>query len=99
MYAKRGISVNLPQLLEVGLWGPKAGLEFNRFKEPVAQHMRAWRTESQNKSYIASETYFGVIAVVTGIGHSFVILKQVQDDEEHIEIPLPQASGGISPPD
>jgi hypothetical protein len=35
------------------------------FKEPVAQQLRAWRTESQNKSYIASETYLGVMVIVT----------------------------------
>ena len=45
----------------------KARLGFNIFKEPVTQQLRAWRTESQNKSYIASETCFGVVAVVTGI--------------------------------
>ena len=65
--AKRGISVNLPQLCELGLWGRTAGLGVNMFKEPVAQQLRAWRTESQNKSYIASETYFGGIAIFTGI--------------------------------
>ena len=40
LYAKRGISVNLPQLCGVGLPGPKAGVGFNTFKEPVAQQMR-----------------------------------------------------------
>jgi hypothetical protein len=45
----------------------KTGLGVNRFKEPVPPHMRAWPTESQNKSYIASETYFGGIAIVTEI--------------------------------
>ena len=39
IYPKRGISVNLPRLCEVGLPGPKAGLGFNTFKEPVAQQM------------------------------------------------------------
>ena len=67
IYPKRGISVNLSRLCDVGLPGPKAGQGFNRFKEPVAQQMRAWRTESQNKSYIASETCFGVMAMGTGI--------------------------------
>jgi len=37
------------------------------FKEPVAQHMLARSTESQRKSYIASETYLGVMAIVTVI--------------------------------
>ena len=37
IYAKRGISVNLPRLCEVGLLGKKAGLGINTFKEPVAQ--------------------------------------------------------------
>ena len=69
--------------------------------------MREKPRESQNKSYIASETCFGVMAIVAVIDHSFVILnlfqdneprshvilKQVQDDEEHTEIPLPQAGG------
>ena len=41
IYAKRGISVNLPQLFEVGFPGMKAGLGINRFKEPVAQQLRA----------------------------------------------------------
>ena len=58
----------------------KAGLGFNTFKEPAAPQMRAWRTESQNKSYIASESCFEVIAIVTGIGHSFVILNLFQDN-------------------
>jgi len=40
IYPKRGISVNLPRLCEVSLPGPKAGLGFNTFKEPVAQQMR-----------------------------------------------------------
>jgi hypothetical protein len=40
IHPKRGISVNLPQLCDVGLPGRKAGLGFNRFKEPVAQQMR-----------------------------------------------------------
>jgi hypothetical protein len=65
IYPKRGISVNLPLLCEVGLPGTKAGLGFNTFKEPAAPQMRAQRTESQNKSYIASDTYLGVIAIVT----------------------------------
>jgi hypothetical protein len=65
IYPKRGISVNLPQLCDVGLWGRTAGLGVNMFKEPVAQQLRAWRTESQNKSYIASETYLGVMVIVT----------------------------------
>ena len=67
LYPKRGISVNLPQLCEVGFPGTKAGMGFNTFKEPVAQHMRARRAKSQNKSYIASETYFGGIAIITVI--------------------------------
>jgi hypothetical protein len=70
IYPKRGISVNLPRLCEVGLLGEKAGVGFNIFKEPVTQQLRAWRTESQNKSYIASETYFGVIAIVTVIAYT-----------------------------
>jgi hypothetical protein len=37
IYPKRGISVNLPRLCEVGLPGKKAGAGFNIFKEPVAQ--------------------------------------------------------------
>jgi hypothetical protein len=37
IYAKRGISVNLPRLCEVGLPGRKAGAGFNTFKEPFAQ--------------------------------------------------------------
>jgi hypothetical protein len=41
LYAKRGISVNLPRLCEVGLPGRKAGPGFNTFKEPVAQQLRA----------------------------------------------------------
>jgi hypothetical protein len=41
IYPKRGISVNLPQLCEVGLPDTKAGLGFNIFKEPTAQQMRA----------------------------------------------------------
>jgi hypothetical protein len=41
IYAKRGISVNLRRLCEVGLPGAKAGLGFNTFKEPVAQQLRA----------------------------------------------------------
>ena len=45
----------------------KAGLGFNRFKEPVAQQMREKPRESQNKSYIASETCFGDDAIVAGI--------------------------------
>jgi hypothetical protein len=68
LYGKRGISVNLPRLCEVGLPGTKAGVRFNTFKEPVAQQLRALSTESQNKSYIASESYFGVIVPVIGIG-------------------------------
>ena len=67
IYPKRGISVNLSRLCEVGLSATKAGVGFNTFKEPVAQQLRAWRTESQTKSYIASETYFGVNAIATGI--------------------------------
>jgi hypothetical protein len=41
IYPKRGISVNLPQLCEVGLLATKAGLGFNIFKEPVPQILRA----------------------------------------------------------
>ena len=41
IYAKRGISVNLSQLFEVGLLGTKAGVGFNIFKEPVTQQLRA----------------------------------------------------------
>jgi hypothetical protein len=41
LYPKRGISVNLPQLCEVGLPGTKAGVGFNTFKEPVAQQLWA----------------------------------------------------------
>jgi hypothetical protein len=41
IYGKRGISVNLPRLFEVGLPGTKAGVEFNTFKEPVAPQLRA----------------------------------------------------------
>ena len=41
IYPKRGISVNLPRLCDVGLWGTKAGLGFNIFKEPAAPQMRA----------------------------------------------------------
>jgi hypothetical protein len=41
IYPKRGISVNLPQLFEVGFPVPKAGLGINTFKEPVAQQMQA----------------------------------------------------------
>ena len=67
IYAKRGVSVNLPQRCEFGFPGTKAGVWFNTFKEPVAQQLRAQRKESQTKSYIASEIYFGVIAPVTGI--------------------------------
>ena len=67
IYPKHGISVNLPQLCGVGLPGPKAGEEFNTFKEPVAPQLRAWSTESQNKSYIARESCLGVVAPVTGI--------------------------------
>ena len=51
--AKRGISVNLPRLCEVGLPGPKARAEINMFKEPVVQQMPDQFTESQSKSYIA----------------------------------------------
>ena len=40
IYPKRGISVNLPRLCEVGLPSTKAGLGVNIFKEPVAQQMR-----------------------------------------------------------
>ena len=69
IYAKRGISVNLPRLCEVGLLGTTAGLGFNIFKEPVTQQLGARRTESQNKSYIASESYFGDGGPVTGIHH------------------------------
>jgi hypothetical protein len=45
----------------------KAGLGFNTFKEPVPPQVLALRTESQTKSYIASESCLGVIAIVTGI--------------------------------
>ncbi len=41
IYAKRGISVNLPQLFEVVFPGMKAGVGINTFKEPVAQQMQA----------------------------------------------------------
>jgi hypothetical protein len=41
IYAKRGISVNLPQLFEVVFPGMKAGVGINTFKEPVAQKVRA----------------------------------------------------------
>ena len=41
IYPKRGISVNLPRLCEVGLPGTKAGVGFNTFKEPVAPQLRA----------------------------------------------------------
>jgi hypothetical protein len=41
LYAKRDISVNLPQLWGVGLPGRKAGVGFNTFKEPVAQQLGA----------------------------------------------------------
>ena len=41
IYGKRGISVNLPQICEVGLPGTKARMGFNTFKEPVAQQLRA----------------------------------------------------------
>jgi len=64
LYAKRGISVNLPQRCEFGLQRAKAGVGVNIFKEPVPQILRAWRTESQTKSYITSESCFGVIAIV-----------------------------------
>jgi hypothetical protein len=40
LYAKRGIFVNLPQRRDVGSPGPKAGVGFNTFKEPVAQKAR-----------------------------------------------------------
>ena len=40
IYPKRGISVNLSQLFEVGLPGTKAGVRFNTFKEPVTQRVR-----------------------------------------------------------
>ena len=41
IYPKRGISVNLPRLCEVGLPGTTAGLGVNIFKEPVTQQLRA----------------------------------------------------------
>ena len=41
LYPKRGISVNLPQPCEAGLRRAKADMGFNRFKEPVAQILRA----------------------------------------------------------
>jgi hypothetical protein len=64
LYGKRGICVNLRQHCEVGSPGPKARAEINMFKEPVVQQMPDQFIESQSKSYIASETYLGVIAPV-----------------------------------
>jgi hypothetical protein len=90
IYPKRGISVNLPLLCEAGLPGTKAGVWFNTFKEPTAQQMRAQHTESQNKSYIASEIYLGDDAFVAGIAHSFVILNLFQDNEPRSHVILKQ---------
>ena len=55
LFGKCGISVNLRRRCEVGLLGPKAGVGINMFKEPVAHQVRETLTESQSKSYIASE--------------------------------------------
>ena len=79
LYGKCGISVNLRRRCEVGLLGPKAGVGINMFKEPVAHQVRETLTESQSKSYIASETYLGVIARVTVIP---------DPDERHANIAL-----------
>jgi hypothetical protein len=66
---------------------------FNTFKEPVPQHVRDQRTESQNKSYIASETNLGIIAPVAVIegeiisprhGGAVGVAEQQRDHAKHI---------------